>query len=176
MLLMAASAGCRHRAATTRPAPAPAAKFDIKTFADRDHGFSTSVPAKWAAKQDPQNVLTLDGPNDAQLSIAVPKLPAHIPGFIPLPPVQSGYVDDLRKRLTDVKASPGENVPFTGGTARRFEASGVEAKAGATRKLSVLLITRGDHLYIVTGEAPAAEFSKVRDIVDSVATSWTWMK
>jgi hypothetical protein len=170
-LSVALTAGCRHRAAAPGVAPA-AARMDARRF--ESHGFSTMVPAKWSAKQDPQNVLALIGAGGAELDIAVPKLPAHIPGFIPLAAVKSGYVDDLNKRLKDVTVSDERDLRIDGAAAHEFIADG--AAPDGPRKLAVLLITRGDRLYIVTGEAPAKEFSKVQNAVSAVAASWQWIK
>jgi hypothetical protein len=173
LLLAFGIGGCRHRAAGPARAPATA-RVDQRRFEDREHGFAVMIPAQWSSRQDPQNVLTLAGPGGVELDIAVPKLPAHIPGFIPLAAVKSGYVDDLKKRLKDVTVSDERDLKIDGAAAHEFTAAG--AAQDGPHKLSVLLITRNDRLYIVAGEAPAKEFSKVQDAVNLVAAGWKWIK
>src|SRR5205085_1603141 len=103
-------AGCRHSIAesdTTRPAATTrAAAADDKTFDDdRDH-FRLSYPSSWTARKVPENVLTIDAvandPAGPEISFAVPHLGPHVPGMIPLPAVEKGYLDDLKKRLKNV--------------------------------------------------------------------------
>ena len=185
------SAGAAHAKSATRPSPALAATTrstaattaaaavgETKLFEDRAHGFSIRYPAGWTLRNDPENVFTADArPNDEtgpELSVAVPKLPAHVPGMVPLGAVQSGYVDDLRKRLRDVRTEQEE----TGGIAipaahlRKFSATGKDDKG--ERKLEVLIVYRNDRLYIVTAEAPAAEAAKSQAAFDQAVASWNW--
>src|SRR4051794_19545355 len=99
--------GCRGRHAAAHgdpatqklPATASAAKAgETELFQDPQHGFAVRYPANWTLRQDPENVFTADArANDEtgpELSIAVPNLPPHVPGMVPLGSVQSGYVDD----------------------------------------------------------------------------------
>ena len=112
-------------------------------------------------------------PAGVELTVAVPKLSAHIPGFIPLEPVQSGYIDDLKKRMQDVTSQdgPAPNVSGASGT-RRFTAQGKDSKGD--RKLDVALLVKGDRLYILTAEAPAKEFDKAKGALDLALSSWKW--
>src|SRR5262249_44516184 len=99
----------------------------------------------------------------------------HIPGIIPLPVVQSGYVDDVRKRLKDVQVTQTQPIKVAGASARRFAISGTDAD-GKTKELLVIAIVKGDRLYIVTGEAPADSFDAAKDAVDQVGACWKWIK
>jgi hypothetical protein len=180
--------GCRgrHAAADPRPATtqklaatAPAATADTMLFEDRAHGFSIRYPSTWTLRQDPENVFTADArANDEsgpELSIAVPKLPAHVPGMVPLGAVQSGYVDDLRKRLRDVRSEQEETgrIAIPGANLRKFAAAGKDDKG--ERKLDVLIVYRDDRLYIITAEAPAAEAAKAQAAFDQAVASWRWL-
>jgi hypothetical protein len=177
--------GCRARGApprhgpTTVPAHAeaePTAR--TRVFHDPASGFSLRYPADWSLRHDPRNVFTAvaraNDPNSPELDVAVPKLPPHIPGLIPLGSVQSGYVDDLKKRLGDVRVEQVEDPPpISGAKSRRFDATGRDA-TGNRWKLSVLLLLRGDRLYILTAAAPAAEFDQARAAFDRAVASWQW--
>jgi hypothetical protein len=172
-------AGCRHRAAAaatvtaTQPSVAKA-PANSRVFDDKDHGFSALVPADWKEKTDEQNVLTVDGPKGEEFDIAVPKLPPHIPGMLPLTAIESGYVDDVRKRLKDVEEGESTAVKVAGASARRFEITGKD-DAGE-RKLLVFAIAKGDHLYIITGEGPADRYDAVKSASENAAASWKWTK
>ena len=119
-------------------------------------------------------MLTLEDGGGAELAIAVPHLPAHIPGIIPLPAVEKGYVDDVKKRLTDVKETESNATRVAGATARRFAITGDDSSG--ERKLLVFAIVKGDHLYIVTGEAPADHFAPASSATQRAADSWKWTK
>jgi len=192
MALVACAAGCRGRhaaGATVRPSPATqklpstapttSAAGETKLFEDRSHGFSLRYPAKWSLRQDPENVFTADArANDEtgpELSVAVPKLPPHVPGMVPLGAVQSGYVDDLKKRLKDVKVEQRatDDIPITGCQLRRFAATGRDKNG--PRALDVLVLYKNDRLYIITAEAPASEADKERAAFQQAVTSWQWL-
>src|SRR5947208_1975194 len=86
---------------TTRVAPRAATSAPQgKTFQDAKNAFAVRYPSDWSTRQTPENVLTIDArTGDAtgpEISVAVPKLGVHVPGLIPLPAVQSGYVSNLR--------------------------------------------------------------------------------
>ena len=195
LLTACAATGCRartaaaaHRKPATKPvaalATAPAATKvaaaqETTLFEDRPHGFSIRYPAGWTLRNDPENVFTADArANDEtgpELSIAVPKLPAHVPGMVPLGSVQSGYVDDLRKRLRDVRTEQEDTggIAISGAHLRKFSATGRDDKGA--RKLDVLIVYRNDRLYIVTAEAPAAEAEKSQAAFDQAVASWKWL-
>lgn len=165
--------GCAHNKQPTTPKP-PALPGEM--FEDKQHGFSINVPEKWKStnNKNSEDVLTLAGEKDVELTIAVPKLPPHIPGIIPLPGVESGYVDDVKKRMQDVKTTESNAVKVAGATARKFA---IEGKAnGKQIKLLAIAIVKGDALYIVTGEGPADQFDAVKSAVEEVEKSWKWNK
>src|SRR4051794_32642570 len=98
VLLAGCLTGCRGRHAAAHASPAtqklPAAATrspaagQSELFQDPQHGFAVRYPANWTLRQDPENVFTADArANDEtgpELSIAVPNLPPHVPGMIPL--------------------------------------------------------------------------------------------
>jgi hypothetical protein len=176
--------GCEHRAAKAADPPAathPAAteaSGDGVIFRDARHGFSVKYPRGWARRKgdSAEDVLTIDKDPDKhtepEVTIDVPKLPPHIPGMIPLSAVESGYVDDVKKRMKNVSVVESKPVKVDGAPARRFVLCG-EDKDGK-RKLVVLAILKGDHLYMVGGEGPADEFETVEAAFEQVSKSWKW--
>jgi hypothetical protein len=176
--------GCRHRAASPS-APqtmSAAATMPATTQANaagqtrkyEGHGFTTEVPSDWKEFKDPQSVIALNGPGGLELDIAVPHLPPHVPGIIPLPAVQSGYVDDVKKRMTNVKLIESTAPLVCGCHSRRFAIEGTEGDK--RKKLLVYAVVNGDHLYVITGEGPADQFDKLVPVVNRVADSWHWTK
>ena len=177
--MLIASTGCRHGA--RKPlGPTTSSAAANRKFEDGAHGFALTIPDGWQRKpiedsEDSEDVLELSGPAAAELSVAVPKLPPHVPGFIPLGAVQNGYVQDVRRRMTDVTTSDEPAMKVAGVAARRFTVAGTD-KSGAARKMQVLIFARGDTLFIVTGEGPAQQFEPLKSAVDRLAASWNWLK
>jgi hypothetical protein len=177
--------GCRHRtaspgspdartASSTMPATTQSTAAAGPSRRYESHSFSTDVPADWKEFKDPQSVLALKGPNNVELDLAIPHLPPHVPGIIPLPAVQSGYVDDVKKRMSNVKLVESTAPGVCGAPSRRFAIEGTDK--GTAKKLLVYAIVKGDHLYVVTGEGPADQFDKLVSVVNRVADSWKWTK
>ena len=180
-----AAGGCRHRtaspasssamtASSTMPSTTQAAVAAGSCRRYECHSFSTDVPSDWKEFKDPESVLALKGPSNVELDLAIPHLPPHVPGIIPLPAVQSGYVDDVKKRMTNVKLVESTSPSVAGAYARRFTIEGTDK--GTPKKLLVYAIVKGDHLYVVTGEGPADQFDKLVPVVNRVADSWKWTK
>ena len=162
--------GCKHHPAAAKPAPPPSGQFVSPT-----DGFSVNYPPDWQQRPSSENVLTVHAPTgSAELSIAVPKLPPHIPNMIPLGPVQSGYIDDLKKHLKNVTRGQSTDTKIAGATARRFTAAG-QGDHGM-HKLVAVIITRNDKLYIMTAEADENDFDAAQKAFDAAAASWTWTK
>ncbi len=149
--------------------------FENGRFVDAKHRFSVAYPKDWkAAKCDSaEDVLTLQkAQSKGEISIAVPSLPPHIPGMIPLGSVESGYVDDVKKRMKNVKEIETNAVRLDGIAARRFVITGQD-KSGK-RKLVVLAMMKGDRLFVMTGEGPENEFAAVETGFEQVERSWKW--
>lgn len=175
--------GCRHGAAkaadstTTQPTTKPQLTDGVR-FDDKNHGFTLLHPTEWTRRKDddPQNVLTIDRTagklQGAEIDVSVPKLPPHIPDLIPLMAVEKGYVKDVRKRLKNVNETDSQSVKIDGASARRFVLTGEDNNG--PRKLLVLAIVNGDHLYVVTLDSPADEFPTAQPAFDLIARTWKW--
>jgi hypothetical protein len=170
-VMLAVLGGCKH---TVKPKPATAPAGP--TFVDPEHGFEVAVPKGWTQKKSvgPEDVLTLADDKGAELAIAVPKLPPHLPGIIPLPAVEKGYVDDVRKRLSDVTEPESGAIRVADAFARRFAITGTDETG--PRKLLAVAIVKGDRLYIITGDGPADQYENVRKGVEATIASWSWIK
>lgn len=165
ILVLTLAWGCQHK----HPAPIDAASLDPQ---DR---FTASIPAGWqkAAPADKDTLLTLHK-GAAEINIIVPKMPAHIPGLIPLPAVEKGYIDDARQRLNDVQKTNSREIGLDGYNARRFTFSGTGAHG--PRQAIVIAAAKGDTLYLITGESPGKDFAPTESAVDALAASWKWKK
>ena len=171
--------GCNHRGAavadsTTQPADAG----DGKVFHDKKYHFSFVYPDNWTSRKgdDPEDVLTIDAdkdkPQQAEITVSIPKLPPHIPGMLPLPAVEKGYIDDVKKRMQNVKEPLSEPLKIDGASARRFVITGNDKNG--KRKLIVLAIFKGDHLFVITAEGAEDQFSTMKPAFDQIARSWKW--
>jgi hypothetical protein len=114
------------------------------------------------------------GDDDAapMVTIQVPHLPPHIPGFIPLGSVADGYVRDLKKRYPDQTVDEKSAVKLGGTDARRIVSS-FQNHGKPWRELAVLAV-HGDHVYVITGDCAAADLAKTKAAFDSVVASVKW--
>ena len=171
LLTLLALVGCKHHdraSVSAKPAAPPPGQFVSPN--DR---FSVNYAADWQRRENSENVLTVHAPTgSAELSIAVPNLPPHIPGLIPLGPVQNGYVDDLKKNWKSAVVENSVKTKIAGANARRFTVTARRDKT--VHKLAVVAITRGDKLYIMTAEADDADFPEAQKAFDLAAQSWSW--
>ncbi|HEX8525075.1 MAG TPA: PsbP-related protein [Tepidisphaeraceae bacterium] len=172
---LAPMTGCRHRAASA----ATARTQSVGVPFNHKH-FSFTYPTGWVPRRDTnaENVVTLNRPKtdlqSAEITVAVPKLPAHIPGLIPLNMVEKGYVDDLRKHYRDVVETQSDTTKLDGSPARRFSVTGND-QAGA-RKLAVVAGVRNDSLYIITLDARAEDFNGSQPAFEQIIKTWSWTK
>jgi hypothetical protein len=184
--LAAAPAGCSRRAAPRKPAPspatapAPAGSSAAERFSRPDLGVELTLPGGWRQRPSADYVLLLHAPGAsdpslASLSLDVPDLPFHLPGMIPIGPVRSGYLDDLRKQvgpLTTEDLPP----PDVGGAAARRVRSTWHAGAGAEFQETALLLVHGDRVYILRARTDPAHEAETQAAFDSVVRSIRWIK
>ncbi len=176
VVVVSTISGCRSGAAKAASAATHPSRADGTSF-QHDH-FSLVYPNGWTSRKgdDPHDVLTIDAKagdqNGAEVTVTVPHLPPHIPGIIPLPAVEDGYVKDVKKRMSNVNEAQSKHVKIDGADARRFVITGQKDKQD--RKMVVITSVKGDHLYIISGEAPLDRYSTVRSAVDQVVQTWKW--
>jgi len=165
---------CRHHASAPRDAK-PAADSDDK-FVDEKHGFSVKYTDPWKKRnnESKQDVLTLRRDEaKGEITIAVPHLPPHIPGLIPLQAVEKGYVDDVKKRMKNVSETESKPVKIAGASGRRFTVNG--ELDGQQRTIGVYVLLKGDTLYVMSSESPADVFEDVKTAFEQIARSWKWI-
>ena len=169
-------------AASSHPASTGAAVAPPQVFDDATDGIRFTYPGGWTAEPTPSGSTRLqtvarpgavDG-GSATLSLDVPQLPAHIPGFLPIGLIAGGYVDDVRKRLPDATGTPRE-VTVPGATARRVTSAGHDAAGRSTTDDAVLLV-HDDRVYILAVDADPAARPAATAALDAAVASLHWTR
>ena len=145
-------------------------------FLDQKNKFAVEYPEPWTERKPSagEDVLLLKRKDfKGEISVAVPKLPPHIPGLIPLQSVEKGYIDDVKKRLKDVLVTESKPVKLSGAFGRQFALTG-EGSHGK-HSITALALLKGDTLYIISAESPANEAEDTRAAFEQVARSWKWL-
>jgi hypothetical protein len=146
-------------------------------FQDKKDKFAVEYPEPWTERRPTggEDVLLLKRKDyKGEISVAVPKLPPHIPGLIPLQSVEKGYIDDVKKRLKDVVVTESKPVKISGAFGRQFALTGVAPDG--KRTIAALTLLKGDTLYIMSAESPANEAEDARDAFEQIARSWKWLE
>jgi hypothetical protein len=178
---------------STRPAlPVTEPSTAAKSFESDAGHFGISYPAGWEsfgsatssnAEHDGKQisdttVLTVvpaGAKNDNQsISIDLPSLPPHIPGFIPLGLVASGYVSDLRKQHPDLKVEESSAFTVPHAQARRICTTWKSDGRGSF-DLAVLVI-HDDHILIFSADGDADRHDEIRKAFDVVVSSIQWLR
>jgi hypothetical protein len=172
LTLIILAAGCRPR----DPAPpAPTQPVAAATTEFASHGVRFSYPADWSPVPDVDYVLRVAPRENADaMSIAldVPRLPPHIPGFIPLGMVVNGYVDDLRKQQAAVEIDPPVDMKLGGANARRVRSR--RTMNGKTLVEDAVLAVHGDRVYILRANSEAGTGPAARDALNAILASVAW--
>jgi len=146
-------------------------------FQDKTHKFAIEYPDGWTERKptgDEDVVLLKCEGHKGEISVAVPKLPPHIPGLIPLQSVEKGYIDDVKKRMKDVKVTESKPVKIAGAFGRQFALRGVAPDG--KRAIAALALLKGDTLYIMSAESPSDEAEDTRQAFEQIARSWKWLE
>lgn len=191
LFLLLLPAGCRPkgpagaRADSTEPLPATTAPAEAGVFASAQHGFRLTYPPEWEPVPSAEFVLSLQlrgaGGVDtneagttfaAAISVDVPKLPPHIPGWIPLGLVVNGYVDDLKERYADLRLEESAPTKLAGANARRVRSTWTID--GRPQVEDAVLTARGDRVYIFRLTADSRDYARALAVYESVLRSVTW--
>jgi hypothetical protein len=163
---------------TTMPAPLAAPPM---TYEDRARGVRLEYPGDWHCARSEDYVLRVLPPGaqpdegGVEMTLDVPSLPPHVPGFIPLGMVEKGYVDDLRQNSSSFKALERSDSAVPGARARLVRSTWT-ATAGEERAEDALLMVHGDRVYILRLTGPAAAVEAQRPVFDETARSVRWLK
>ncbi len=161
---------------TTMPAPAATAI----EFRSPEHGYRLTYPADWEPSRREEYVLNLvprvgatgDAPVALQaISVDVPKLPPHIPGFIPLGLVVNGYIDDLKKQYADAKVESSVATKLAGSNARRVRSRWT---SDGEHVEDAVLTAHRDRVYIFRLTANARDYARARDTFETVLQLVRW--
>jgi hypothetical protein len=185
--------------ATTVPvvamAQAPAVRgvdTSSRTFANAAGGVRLTYPPGWQPTPSDDFILMLrpvdesagarlDGNSESRgattlpwgerfISLDMPDLPPHVPGFLPLNMVRDGYVDDVRKfahgamvqNLSPPTVPPGAKGALVRISWPRSSPAYVE---------TALVMTRSDHVYILRARSRAADEPATRAAFDQIVQS-----
>jgi hypothetical protein len=174
LLLYSGGCGAKHTEPpeTRDPTPATtAAPASPVEFAGQ--GLRLTYPPAWKTSPSDDYVLLIAHGGDAakgSISVEVPKLPAHVPGMIPLGLVVNGYVDDMKKQHPGVAVAQPVSMRVSGASAKR-----VRSKWEGDAEDAVLAV-RGDHVYIfrASGEGASRDDSDVARTFAAVLESVKW--
>ena len=169
-------------AAGSQPAATEPAVALPQAFDDATDGIRFTYPGGWTVQPspaDPTRLRAVAPPGavhggSATLSLDVPQLPAHIPGFLPIGLIAGGYVDDVRKRLPDATGTPTE-IRVPNATGRRVTLTGHDAAGHATTDDAVLLV-HADRVYILTVDADPAARPAATAALDAAVASLRWTR
>jgi len=158
---------------------APATTTSSRCFADKKLGIALTWLAGWHAEksQDYELFLVPDEKSargEVSVSLDVPDLPPHIPGFIPLNMVKNGYIDDLKKKEGNLKVAEDSVQHVTGAKADRVRSSWTEKGTGWSE--TALLMVHGDRVYIIRETSDDAHSAMAKAQFDKVVDSIQWIK
>ena len=160
-------------ASATRPTTVAA----VRPFADAVSGVAFDLPATWSIgpTSGTTKLRATDPTGSSVLTLDVPSLPFHIPGMIPLGLVVSGYVDDEKKQLAGVTASPPAAVSVTDAKARRSTLTGTDA-AGRTVIDDAFLVVHGDAVFVLSVDSSPAARPAARAALEAAVASIRWTR
>jgi hypothetical protein len=172
-LLLALAMGC----AVQKPPAAIVFDPANPSFQSQPHHVRFSYPSTWHPVHD-DTVLTLVPSAESSIGqhvlvVEQPDLPFHIPGLIPLPSVESGFVDDQKKRYKQVAVAQSTDHPLAGSNGREVVARGL--RDGKPVVVMALLCVHGDAVYLVVATTDSAGEKSARDAFDEIVKSFQWI-
>jgi hypothetical protein len=145
------------------------------TFDSPANGVSLTYAPDWQPKADADYLLRLvppTGPADRFITLDVPSLPPHLPGWIPLGLVENGYVDDLKNEHPGLKVAESTAPTIPGAKARCVRTTWTTD--GSARTDLALLIVHGDRVYILRAQGPAEEAATLAATLEELTRSIKW--
>ncbi len=180
--VLTALAGCTTTPAATMTPPVPTTRPTAampQVFDSTAAGIHLAFPAAWTARPATGSTVfkaaappAADG-GSATLTLDVPTLPAHIPGFLPIGLIVNGYVEDVKKRLPDATGTPRE-VTVADATARRVTLAGHDA-AGRPSTDDAVLMVHADRVYILSADSDPAGRAAATAALDAAVGSIRWL-
>jgi hypothetical protein len=178
--LSLAVGGCPPRPAPApHPMASPPATQSSNQYDNPQAGLKLTEPAGYSVKPSADYDLLLVPPNAPAtpvdfLSLEIPDLPVHIPGFIPLNMVVSGYIDDMKKSHPNLTVD--QNQPYSIPDAKASMVQSHWPDGKTTDSQSAILIVHGDHVFILRANADAAGRAQTLKDYDAFIKSLQWKK
>jgi len=163
--------------ATTEPSGKGA---QTKIYENRAAHFKLQYPADWVSQTDPDYVLVLappgtsDGDKNNRVTVDVPDLPPHLPGMITIGKVKSGYLDDLRKRLKNMKVTEDSQQSIPKAKAERVVVTGKEN--GQDRTIPALLMIHSERVYIIRADTETKNAPQAKAVWEEMISTLQWTK
>lgn len=141
-------------------------------FVDPFSGVRLKLPQGWSQQPSDADSLILlvrDVGPEARISLDIPELPPHIPGWIPLGMVRDGYLNYVKKIKTDVRVVEDRPMQMPGAKSRFLK---LLTMSGSGQEITALVV-RGDRVYILRGWGEADD-TALREAFDEIAASLRW--
>ena len=178
MLLLTLCAPMACRASGTGATSAPASSQPALThFESAKGGIAVDYPSDWTAtKINGEDVLTLVTKRvaSATVEVAVPSLPPHLPGMIPIGAVADGYVKDLKKRHADEHVD--ERVEFAVPQASARRVVSTMTNDGRPWRDMAVLVSHDNKVFILSADCAADDYATTRSAFDTLVASVKWTK
>jgi hypothetical protein len=174
LLMCLCVVGCQSTPVLPPPGTAPVSVSGRQVYSDAEAGISFSYPADWKRTAKSSTQMKLSAPGNTQFTLDIPVLPFHIPGMIPLASVESGYVDDFKKRMPDavVYTEADPTVPEAK-QGRMLLTGHVDGKSAVD---DVAIIVHDDRIYILAVDSDSPSARQMSSALDGILQSLRWTK
>jgi hypothetical protein len=159
-----------------RPPAPPIPQANQQQFEDKSGGISFKYPAGWTSSnpKETQFKFTLPNakPGPVEMTLDVPKLPWHPPGWIPIDQVRSGYIDDAKKKMPDAQVTNLPDAVIPDAKDHRVKLTGtVDGKPAVNE---AVLIVHSDKVYVLSIEPELAAYPSAQKALDLATQSLKW--
>ena len=150
------------------------------TYEDKKLGVTIHYPSTWTAKKDVDYDLHLTptqpgGGGERSITFDAPDIPS-IPVFgIPMGMVESGYIDDIRKKHPGLVVEKAVDHKVEGAKKARLVHLFWKRDGTPHQSLS-LLIVKGDHVFILSADADEPAWAATKADMDLIVASIVWSK
>jgi hypothetical protein len=143
-----------------------------KRFEDTDAGIALDYPADWKPVTGTRSQLKVAAANGSTFTVDVPVLPPVPFGFIPIDRVESGYIDDVKKRITDATVTDLPDPSLPDAKQKRVKLSGHENGKSSIEE-AVILVHAG-HVYILSVDCDESTYPAARAVLDNAVKTLHW--
>ena len=169
--------GCS--SATPPPSTAPIVQptANEQQFEYAPAGISFLYPANWKmVSTDPVQFkfVQTNQPDSVQLTLDIPKLPWHPPGWIPIDRVRDGYIDDEKKHMTAAQVSQQPDPTLSDARQHRVMMTGIINGKPSTN--DAVMIVHNDRVYILSVETDTPSYPPLKKALDEILASLKWLK